>query len=252
MSQPPSKSQRVELPVFEYSDSDDDSGSDTDFNNIQYYEPEVDPIALTMLETLDRRRRARDNVGDDLIVHLVDEIPLEADAPVGYRSQKRNRLRRLHKKGDLEDDDLSDDDDEVNIDKAFDDGGDLEEEIERDRAKIEEAARSMGLRPKSVIIHRSEEIITVDPMGEAAVEGELVLSLSSQQKAKAKAPLPGVDAEDEMEYISGDQLGAKDVERQFEDVTETRLMWRVPNMKTPLRTWTLFPTFGTVLLTLTS
>lgn len=47
-----------------------------------------------------------------------------------------------------------------------------------------------------------------------------------------KAPEPGIN--DDMEWIHGGDLGQRDASRQFKDVTEKKLMWRVPGMRTPL------------------
>lgn len=47
-----------------------------------------------------------------------------------------------------------------------------------------------------------------------------------------KAPEPGIN--DDMEWIQGGDLGQRDASRQFKDITERKLMWRVPGMRTPL------------------
>lgn len=215
------------MPFFEYSDSSDE-GSDDDIDldvglpNVDYFQQQEDSLTLDMLNYLDDKRRAKDSRN---FAGLIDDIPLDVDAPVGYRTQKMHqRRRRLAKKSDLSDVEMSDDDNDnaVNIDIAFGDGSlDVEEEIERDRAKIETAAYNLILVKKTVVVKRTEE---VNESGDAVVEGQ-----TAPDKTAA------ADAEDDMEYISGDMLGATDKQRKFREITEKKLMWRVRGMRTPLR-----------------
>ncbi|KAL7267198.1 hypothetical protein RUND412_010225 [Rhizina undulata] len=63
---------------------------------------------------------------------------------------------------------------------------------------------------------------------------------ATTSKAKGKEPTrEGESAapsppQDDMEWISGDQLGKIDKSKQFRDVVEVKEMWRIPGMVTPL------------------
>lgn len=148
----------------------------------------------------------------DIIKSLIDNVPLDDDAPVGCRP------RHLVKKGDWEKLQAGDEEDEEdNLDYEPVENTSVEEEIKNDRAKIIAAARRLGLREETVQITRKEEITD---------DGEEV------DHADNDANLA---AEDNMEVIRGDQVGGLDNDaRRFREITEEKTMWRVPAMVTTL------------------
>lgn len=70
---------------------------------------------------------------------------------------------------------------------------------------------------------------------------DMVLRRPGESPPKRKAPpnpnqpkAPEPDINDDTEWIHGGDLGQRDANRKFKDVTEKKLMWRVPGMRTPL------------------
>lgn len=70
---------------------------------------------------------------------------------------------------------------------------------------------------------------------------DMVLRRPGESAPKQKAPpnpnqpkAPEPDINNDMEWIQGGDLGQRDANRQFKDITEKKLMWRVPGMRTPL------------------
>jgi len=241
-SQVAPKSQRRSfvIPGFESDsdDSDDDTAISAGFEAIDHTLADVftDPLAESMFRCHENLQlRKAPPPPEHIFKNLLEEIQLDDDAPTGCRSLRRRG--HLVKKKDYDDlgGNLSDDEDEgKNIDNTFGDGDedmDLENEIEQDRKKVEDAAVRMGLKQSTVLIHRKEEI-AADERGEAALPGD---TLKQSPKSPLRNPRePDKDAEDDMEWIQGYQLGATDMNRKFKDVLETKIMWRVPDMRTAL------------------
>lgn len=70
---------------------------------------------------------------------------------------------------------------------------------------------------------------------------DMVLRRPGESPPKCKAPpnpnqpkAPEPDINDDTEWIQGGDLGQRDANRKFKDITEKKLMWRVPGMRTPL------------------
>jgi len=169
---------------------------------------------------------------NDIITSLIDNVPLDDDAPVGCRRRRRTRLVKkadldqqtvdtaVAAKGKVEGDD--DDEDDMNLDYVpVDDDAPVEEdEVAHDIAMIKAAASRLNLREEIVVVTRKEEI------GE---DGEWA-------SAAAGGNVPAlVAAEDDMEFIQGDQVGNVDTNaRRFREISENNSMWRVAGMTTTL------------------
>jgi len=182
-----------ELLLDDYDDSDSDSDLEVALRHKHPHTPE-------------RLRPVHEQ--SDIIKSLIDNVPLDDDAPVGCR-----RRRRLVTKADLEKEEVDDED----MDYTPDNRAPVQEEIVDDRAKIQAAAERLGLKEEKVTITRKEEIIEEGAQGKPA-ENHLNLA-----------------AEDDMEVIQGDQVGCLDNDaRKFREISEEKTMWRVPGMVTTL------------------
>ena len=234
------------------SESEYDSDSSVDIEARQIQIPDNshfddifgDPAAEDFVRFHDRiAREAAIPLSRDLLAEIIDGVPLDEDAPVGC---SRRRRGRLVKKSDL-DRESGRGDEEKNIDNMFQDEEepDLEDQVERDTAKIETAALALGLKLTTVTVFRTEEILTVDERGEPAINPDTVKDDSASPKVPGQTPEgshtdppqsgdPQIDAEDNMEWIHGDELGAVEKERQFRQVKEVKYRWRVSGMITPL------------------
>jgi SNF2 family DNA or RNA helicase len=169
----------------------------------------------------DRLRRGTPPVAEHLLRAVLDDIPLDEDAPVGYRTRAKTK-RRLVRKGEA---DGARDDGRVTIDDAFDDSEpeteiDRAKAIENERKRIDAAATDLGLKKMSVVTYHNVEIIEPD-------------SNTSNDQAPGP-PAAEADAEDEMEYIESEKLTSKETERKFREVREKKEMYRAPGMKTAL------------------
>ena len=171
------------------------------------------------------------------------QMPLDDCAPVGSRTRlKRRRLLRRKDfllscakdsgvgaggSGGLSDDSG---DEAPTIDTAFDDGLglDLQSEIEKDRQLVEGAAARLGLRKHAVRVRRREEVVVAVEAGE---RGEISVAESTVAGPRS----PEAEAEEAMEWIQGDQIGAAaDPARKWRDVEDKKTLWRAPLMTTAL------------------
>lgn len=182
-----------------------DSGTDEDASD---YEGHAFPVArrgfpnlqsldefpdLTGNEVVDSIYRAPTEDTGDPIRALIDNIPLDSDdddAPVGVRRRKIAAKKKEDKNVDHETGagiqtfDLTDEPDDHAVDHA------TEEEIEKDRRRIEKAAKNLGCKKVVVKVHRREEILG-DERGEAFAGGdvrEVEVAASVDPKPKKRNP----------------------------------------------------------------
>lgn len=193
---------------------------------------------------------------------LIDSIPLVDRAPVGRR--------RLVRKKDLDDEDEDEETDEepsgltreeqIESDRAM-----ITEAAGRLLCKRtwvtitrKEEIVAAGDRGEAAVAARfaenakdDDELEDVDRKGKGKAkppvssddedDEDMVLRRPGESAPKHKAPpnpnqpkAPEPNINDDMEWIQGGDLGQRDASKQFKDITEKKLMWRVPGMRTPL------------------